>query len=80
MSLRMAERALPIAKHFTRSIALSRDVTTLSTTKANDTLRTSIRRMLTNNTACVTLEERLTLYLCRERAALTTRPGQILEL
>lgn len=63
MSLRMAKRAPPIAKHFSWGIALSRDMATFSATKANDTPGASVCRMLTNNAACVTLKERFMLSL-----------------
>lgn len=70
MSLRMAERASPIAKHFSWGVALSRDMATFSATKANDTPGASVCRMLTNNAACVTLKGRfmLSLYIETEHS------------
>ena len=75
MSLRTAERAPPIVKHFSWGIALSRDMATLSATKANDTLGASVCRMLTNNAACVTLKERLTLSLYSEGRGTHNKAG-----
>jgi hypothetical protein len=62
----MAERAPPIAEHFSWGIALSRDMAAFSATKANDTPGASVCRMLTNNAACVTLKERFMLSLYME--------------